>query len=162
MASAHAPRASSAEGDGPKPQATTVRVPKLRACARDVVQDGQEPGLPTPVGQEGEVGVQELKGFGFPPLEQGGPEVGPFSRHQDDSQQGVRLGPPGGALQGEVEVLQEAVDPLVVDGNPLPLELLGNPAVAVLGVPQQDLFYGPLEAALFLLPLPVRSKLGFA
>ena len=57
MASAHAPRASSAEGDGPKPQATTVRVPKLRACARDVVQDGQEPGLPTPVGQEGEVGV---------------------------------------------------------------------------------------------------------
>ncbi|ETN87659.1 hypothetical protein TNMX_11030 [Thermus sp. NMX2.A1] len=54
------------------------------------------------------------------------------------------------------------MDPLVVDGNPLPLELLGNPAVAVLGVLQQDLFYGPLEAALFLLPLPVRSKLGFA
>jgi hypothetical protein len=42
------------------------------------------------------------------------------------------------------------------------VELLGDPAIPVLGVLQQDLFYGPLEAALLFLPLPVRPKLGFA
>lgn len=58
------------------------------------------------------------------------------------------------------------------------MELLGDPAVAVLGVLQQDLCKvaplaltnGPLEAELFLpklgasplTPLPVRPKLGFA
>jgi hypothetical protein len=61
-----------------------------------------------------------------------------------------------------VEVLKQAVDPLVVDRNSLSVELLGDPAVAVLGVLQQDLFNGPLEAALLFLPLPVRPKLGFA
>jgi hypothetical protein len=69
-----------------------------------------------------------------------------------------------------VEVLKQAVDSLVVDRNSLSVELLGDPAVAVLGVLQQDLFYGPLEAELFLpklgasplTPLPVRPKLGFA
>jgi hypothetical protein len=77
-----------------------------------------------------------------------------------------------------VEVLKQAVDPLVVDRNSLSVELLGDPAVAVLGVLQQDLCKvaplaltnGPLEAALLfpklgaspLTPLPVRPKLGFA
>jgi hypothetical protein len=80
-----------------------------------------------------------------------------------------------------VEVLKQAVDPLVVDRNSLlalraDVELLGDPAVAVLGVLQQDLCKvapsaltnGPLEAALLFpklgasLTLPVRPKLGFA
>jgi hypothetical protein len=50
------------------------------------------------------------------------------------------------------------------------VELLSNPPIPVLGVLQQDLFNGPLEAALLfpklgaspLTPLPVRPKLGFA
>nr|WP_229365140.1 hypothetical protein [Thermus thermophilus] len=54
------------------------------------------------------------------------------------------------------------MDPFVVDQNALSVELLGDPAVAVLGVLQQDLFDGPLEAEVFLLPFPVRPKLGFA
>ena len=69
-----------------------------------------------------------------------------------------------------MEVLKQAVDPLVVDRNSLSVELLSNPPIPVLGVLQQDLFYGPLETALLfpklgaspLTPLPVRPKLGFA
>ncbi len=69
-----------------------------------------------------------------------------------------------------MEVLKQAVDPLVVDRDSLPVELLSNPPIPVLGVLQQDLFYGPLEAALLfpklgaspLSPLAVRPKLGFA
>ena len=39
------------------------------------------------------------------------------------------------------------------------MQLLSNPPIPVLGVLQQDLFYGPLEAALLFLPLPVRLHL---
>ncbi|GAB1858814.1 hypothetical protein MHTCC0001_36580 [Flavobacteriaceae bacterium MHTCC 0001] len=70
-----------------------------------MVQDGHEPGLPSPVGQEGEVGVQELKGLRLPLLQQESPEDSLVPRQEDDLQQGVGLELPSRAFQGEVEVL---------------------------------------------------------
>jgi hypothetical protein len=52
-----------------------------------------------------------LKGFRFPLLEKQGPQVRLVPGQKHDLQQGIGLGPPGGALQGEVEVLKQAVDP---------------------------------------------------
>ncbi len=73
-------------------------------------------------------------------------------------------------VTGGSPYLAKAVDPVVVDRNSLSVELLGDPAVAVPGVLQQDPFDGPPEAAPLLpklgasplTPLPVGPKLGFA